>query len=83
MTSAAERSVDAALLSQLLGELRQKQLLLCEVAPALVAALSLLPKYSDPAWDEQPDDVRCDVDYARQVLARAERSIGPEARAIL
>lgn len=32
--------------------------------------LRLLPAYDDPEWEARPDDLRCDVDFARELLTK-------------
>jgi len=36
--------------------------------------ICMLPAYSDPDWQAQPDNLKCDVDYAKQLLLMVVKS---------
>jgi hypothetical protein len=38
---------------------------------AVIDALLLLPEYADPDWEERPDDLRCDIQKAIDILTPA------------
>jgi hypothetical protein len=49
-----------------------------ELEKVTMAAIGILPRYNDPLWDTQFDNIRCDIDYIRTELKAIQTKLVKE-----